>query len=116
MRRITIATLITLVISATPASSQQLAPSGATVYHVVDTARATTDSLGKEEGSRVVGAARGALIGAGVGAFSGFITVAILTGSERNHSEDGLAYMILGTLGAAVGLVSGAIIGAVTAR
>jgi hypothetical protein len=43
-------------------------------------------------------------------------TALVLSASATDHSEDGLAYFALATIGAFVGLVGGAIIGAAIAR
>jgi hypothetical protein len=59
---------------------------------------------------------RGALIGAAVGTVVGLGTAVVLSQDATDHSEDGLAYLALGTFGALIGLLGGAIAGAVMAH
>jgi hypothetical protein len=63
--------------------------------------------------SRASRTARGALIGAGIGVAAGVVAAFIETHkkSVTDHSEDGLAFIALCTLGALVGLVVGGIAG-----
>lgn len=61
------------------------------------------------EGSRVNGAAHGALVGAGVGAVAGIVVMALTPHSD--HSEDAIAYVVGAAGGAFVGLLVGALIG-----
>jgi hypothetical protein len=111
-----IAALVALVVATTPLAAQRIAPSGATNHSTAATTEARPDTVTAAEGSRVVSGAKGALIGAGIGAAGGLLLGVIATSDARDHSEDALAYMVLGTLGAFVGLIGGAIIGAVTAH
>ena len=66
------------------------------------------------EGSRVVGAAHGALVGAGVGAVAGLVVMALTPHSD--HSEDAIGYIVGAAGGAFVGLLVGAAIGATRPR
>jgi len=117
LQRWTMLTAASLMLAVpTPAQSQQLAPRGVTRHDNAVAADTLLTTAPEANGSRLVGAANGALIGAGVGAFGGFFTAAVLSSRARDHSEDGLAFIALATVGAFVGLVSGAIIGAVVAR
>jgi hypothetical protein len=115
-------TAVSLVLSvAAPAQSQRLAPSGVMRHDNPVAADTLSTSAPEADGSRIEGAAHGALIGAGVGAVAGLFTGAVLSARESDHSEvgfayNGLAYIALATVGAFIGLVGGAIIGAVVAR
>jgi hypothetical protein len=115
MRLITLAA-IALVLAAAPAPAQRLAPSGVTRHDIPLRADTLSSTASKEEGSRLVGAAHGALIGAGVGAVGGLLTAVVLSTSVTDHSEDFIAYVALTAIGTLAGLVGGAIIGAVSAR
>ena len=63
--------------------------------------------------NRTTRTVRGALIGAGVGAATGFVAAIIAThkATVTDHSEDGLAYMGFTAFGALVGFLVGGIVG-----
>ena len=63
--------------------------------------------------SRVIRVAHDGLIGAGVGAATGLMAALILVNQSNvtDHSEDGLAFFILGVDGGLLGLIVGAIVG-----
>jgi hypothetical protein len=116
-QRWTMLTAVGLVLTvATPAHSQRLAPSGLIRHDNTVAADTLLSTAPAVEGSRLVGAAHGALIGAGVGAVAGLFTGVVLSASATDQSENGLAVLALGTIGAFVGLVGGAIIGAAVGR
>jgi hypothetical protein len=71
-------------------------------------------STAAPQSSRTVGAAHGALVGAGIGAAAGLIVIAATPHSD--HSEDAMGYIVGAAGGAFVGLIVGGIIGAVRAR
>ena len=106
---------ITLLITARPASAQYLSSAGLQ-------SRATADHGGARafdpgvvaDGSRLAGAAHGALIGAGIGAGAGVIVIALTPHSD--HSEDAIGYFLGAAGGAFVGLIIGAAIGAAHPR
>ena len=61
----------------------------------------------------IVRIANGALIGAGIGAGVGIVVALLDTqrATVTDHSEDGLAYIAFGALGAFIGLIVGGIVG-----
>jgi len=63
--------------------------------------------------SRVVRVVHDGLIGAGIGAATGLMAAFILVNQSNvtDHSEDGLAFFILGVDGGLLGLIVGAIVG-----
>ena len=62
--------------------------------------------------SRLVNTMHGALIGSGIGAACGLIVALIEThNGVTDHSEDGMAYITFGTIGALVGYVVGGVVG-----
>ena len=81
-----------------------------------ETLRATSlPNITSPETTSTIGGrtAIGALIGAGVGAAAGVVVAFIATHASNvsDHSEDGIAYVYLGAVGALVGLVVGAVAG-----
>ena len=63
--------------------------------------------------SRAERVARGALIGAGVGAATGLVVALVATHSSgvTDHSEDALAYISIPAFGAFIGLIIGGAVG-----
>jgi hypothetical protein len=63
--------------------------------------------------TRATRTARGALLGAGIGAATGIVAALIATNQANvtDHSEDALAYIALASIGALVGLLFGGIVG-----
>lgn len=78
------------------------------------TARKLSDPLGRDTtSSRASRTARGALIGAGIGAATGVVVAFISTqdASITDHSQDGLAYIYFPAVFTLAGLVVGGIVG-----
>jgi hypothetical protein len=104
-----------LVSAAHPASAQYATPVG--VRRSVassELSRVTHRSAVVAEGSRIVGAANGALIGAGIGTALGLIVAAVP--AHGDPTETTMDYIVAGTYGAFFGLIIGGTIGALRAR
>ena len=104
-----------LLIGAHPVSAQHAAPVG--VRRSVapsEFSRLAVRDTAARNGSRLQGAANGALIGAAIGTTAGLLVAA----TAPHHYSDQLATNLIvgGTFGAFFGLIIGGMIGAVRAR
>lgn len=105
-----------LLCMAVSAPAQRLAPRGATLVSL-RAAASPRDTLAEDPGhSQTYYVLHDAGLGGGIGLLVGVATATVLTSASNvtDHSEDPLAYALLGMMGALLGVLTGAVVGSLT--